>query len=363
MADHTHIEWTDATWNPITGCSVVSPGCTNCYAMRLAGTRMKHHPSRAGLTTDSKGGPVWNGEVRLNQDWLTQPMTWQKPRRIFVCAHGDLFHEAVPDAWIDKVFAVMALAPQHQFQVLTKRSRRMRDYMTLSPLSKGYRDGRPVIRADSVNEVEVSDWPLRNVWLGVSAEDQARADERIPELMETPAAVRFVSIEPMLGPINLNRIDVGAWINSYRPQHVPSDFDPICKWPLLAPFEHMQSGYTSPGIDWVIVGGESGRGARPMHTNWARSIRDQCAAAGVAYFHKQNGEWIDADEWLRHRRVMAGPRRLVSPLNFEDAEILAGIGGYRFEHHSDGSTMIRVGKSHADRLLDGVEHNGFPHQL
>ena len=112
MADGTKIEWTDATWNPITGCNVVSPGCTNCYAMKLAGGRLRHHPSRVGLTEASKSGPVWNGKVRLNADWLDQPLRWAKPRRVFVCAHGDLFHEFVPDEWIDGVFAVMALAPQ-----------------------------------------------------------------------------------------------------------------------------------------------------------------------------------------------------------------------------------------------------------
>ncbi len=120
MSDKSHIEWTDATWNPITGCSVLSPGCTHCYAMKLAGTRLRNHPSRAGLTTDSKAGPVWTGEVRFNAQWLLQPLGWSKPRMIFVCAHGDLFHDDVPVEWIDKVFAVMALAPQHTFQVLTK---------------------------------------------------------------------------------------------------------------------------------------------------------------------------------------------------------------------------------------------------
>jgi len=128
MSDGTKIEWTDATWNPITGCSIVSPGCTNCYAMRLAGTRMKHHPTRIGLTVDSKAEPVWNGQVRFNEQALDHPLRWRRPRRIFVCAHGDLFHESVPDEWIDQVFAVMALAPQHTFQVLTKRAKRMREW-------------------------------------------------------------------------------------------------------------------------------------------------------------------------------------------------------------------------------------------
>ncbi len=129
MADRTKIEWTDATWNPITGCSVVSPGCTNCYAMKLAGGRLRGHPSRKGLTIPSKAGPVWTGEVRLNEEWLDQPLRWRKPRSIFVCAHGDLFNENVPDEWIDQVYGVMALCPQHTFQVLTKRPERMREYI------------------------------------------------------------------------------------------------------------------------------------------------------------------------------------------------------------------------------------------
>ena len=228
MADGTKIEWTDATWNPITGCNVVSPGCTNCYAMKLAGRRLRHHPSRAGLTEASKSGPVWNGKVRLNADWLDQPLRWAKPRRVFVCAHGDLFHESVPDEWIDGVFAVMALAPQHQFQVLTKRPARMREYMASIDNNDGgrlhgFRHALVEGMAQKIHHERTSEdpslWlavhlPLSNIWLGVSVEDQERADERIPPLLETPAAVRFISAEPMLGPIDLlpwiNRLDVAT---------------------------------------------------------------------------------------------------------------------------------------------------------
>lgn len=257
MADKTKIEWTDATWNPITGCSVVSPGCTNCYAMRLAGTRLKHHPSRKGLTDMSKAGPVWNGEVRLNEGWLDQPLRWKKPRRIFVCAHGDLFHENVPDEWIDKVFAVMALAPQHTFQVLTKRSERMRDYLDgyaswlrvenlLDELKPSSLWNSNVLSAQSILG---SAQPLPNVWLGVSAEDQKRWDERVVrDLNNTPAAVRWVSAEPLLDPIYADDIE---------------------------------------GLDWVVCGGESGPGYRPMNPEWAQWMRDQCKGAGVAFYMKQ----------------------------------------------------------------------------
>lgn len=263
MADKSKIEWTEATWNPITGCTVVSPGCTNCYAMKLAGGRLQHHPSRAGLTKPSKKGPVWTGEVRFNEKWLDQPIRWKRPRAIFVCAHGDLFHESVPDEWIDKVFAVMALAPQHTFQVLTKRSARMREYLTanltwervegsMEPMKFGWPPYERQLGSLSLTiarDIEVGILP--NVWLGVSAEDQKRADERIPDLLQTPAAVRWVSAEPLLGPI-----DFMLWLHA---------------------------------LDWIVAGGESGPKSkvRDMDHAWPRAIRDQCKGAGTAFFMKQ----------------------------------------------------------------------------
>ena len=329
MAETSAIEWTDATWQPVTGCSVVSPGCTNCYAMRLAGTRLAHHPSRAGLTIDTKAGPVWNGKVRLNEEWLLQPLRWRRPRRIFVCAHGDLFHESVPDEWIDRVFAVMALAPQHTFQVLTKRAKRMREYLATRagdwqmvwpdanppgalPVSRS--EQRLRIAGHRAHRVV---FPLPNVWLGVSAEDQARADERIPDLLATPSAVRFVSCEPLLGRLDLTRVSPNGVqsIDALSGRSITPDY----------------SGW--PRLDWIIAGGESGPGARPMHPQWARSLRDQCEEAGVPFFHKQNGEFASVSE-------------------------VCGVGA----HHQfpDGSTVRRVGKARAGRLLDGREHNAMP---
>lgn len=270
MADGSRISWTDATWNPITGCSVISPGCANCYAMKLAGTRLRAHPSRAGLTIASKSGPVWNGEVRLNEGWLTQPLQWRRPRRIFVCAHGDLFHESVPDEWIDLVFAVMALAPQHTFQVLTKRAARMREYM--DRLSKGWVlrlshaineiGGAAILAADAPGR-PTPRWPIPNIWLGVSAEDQPRADERVGELLATPAAIRFLSAEPLLGSMDLWR--AGMKINGRL------------------------DGATGERrfLDWVIVGEESGDGRREMDWDHVRRLRDDCALAGTAFFFKQ----------------------------------------------------------------------------
>lgn len=280
MADGTKIEWADATWQIVTGCSIVSPGCTNCYAMRLAGARLREHPSRKGLTKVVNGKPVWTGEVRFNEEWLTQPLRWKKPRRIFVCAHGDLFHEAVPDEWIDRVFAVMALCPQHTFQVLTKRAERMRKYISLANCRHpGFREIAVGLDVKFAYRSNVRcTWPLLNVWLGVTAEDQQRADERIPDLLATPAAKRFVSVEPMLGQVDLELAQCTCpWPSDAKAtRHLlgcPSDRRPHRIW----------------SVDWVICGGESGRGARPMHPDWARALRDQCAAAGVPFFMKQMG--------------------------------------------------------------------------
>lgn len=346
MAESSSIEWTDATWNPVTGCSVVSPGCTNCYAMKLAGTRLQHHPSRAGLTRDSKAGPVWTGEVRLNEKWLDQPLRWRRPRRIFVCAHGDLFHESVPDEWIDRIFAVMALAPQHSFQVLTKRADRMRAYVTeqaaggrfitdwiariLAPLPGGGYDtgqlkGAARERLREANRrcggTPFSARPLPNVWLGVSVEDQARADERIPDLLATPAAVRFLSCEPLLGLVDLDTIYVRR--HGQLPTELSHRLGDYVR-PLRGNFTD------SPKLDWVIAGGESGPGARPADPAWVRLLRDQCADAGVAFFFKQWGAWhADALRYTDMEGRCPPPRML-------------------------------IGKKKAGRLLDGAEHNAMP---
>lgn len=340
MAENTHIEWTDDTWNPITGCSVVSPGCTSCYAMKLAGTRLRHHLSRAGLTVESKAGPVWNGHVRFNEQWLDQPMRRKRPRMIFVCAHGDLFHENVPDGWIDRVFAVMASSPQHTFQVLTKRSARLRRYLEgtnvrnrISAILGGFPPG-----TEDYDYVDGMPWPLPNVWLGVSAEDQARADERIPDLLATPAAVRFLSAEPLLAPIDLTALAVRDGVRLDALQRYVAKSLGDGHW------DHRAT--TAPGLDWVIVGGESGQGARPMHPDWARSLRDQCSSAGVPFFFKQWGAW--------------GPVPGLESTPRQPRERFRK-GGPKFQRCDlDGAAMINFGKKGTGRLLDGVEHNGMP---
>lgn len=352
MADNTKIEWTDATWNPITGCSVTSPGCTNCYAMQLAGTRLKHLPSRKGLTQKSKAGPVWTGEVRFNEHELTKPLRWKRPRMIFVCAHGDLFHESVPGAWIDRVFAVMALCPQHTFQVLTKRADRMRVYMTT---------GRHVeiqmqTRSLGLHELKRRErmqghvhrgalLPLPNVWLGVSVEDQQRADERIPDLLATAAAIRWISAEPLLEAVDLRvlRYDGMVYINGLTGDHGVT-------WPYQG---------RGPGLDWVVAGGESGPGARPMHPDWARALRDQCAAADVPFFFKQWGEWAPGVSIDGH---VTRPENTADWFNdrWSFEEITPRMAS---ELHVDDEPLLwRCGKKRAGRLLDGVEHNGMPRQ-
>lgn len=311
MAEHSTIEWTDATWQIVTGCSLASPGCTNCYAMKLAGSRLQHHPSREGLTAPSKAGPVWNGKVRFNEEWLLQPMLWTRGRNIFVAAHGDLFHPEVADGVLDQVFAVMAASPQHTFQVLTKRSARARAYLTAPDVveriiaalerlaeiigpGKNSRDPKggagwnAWAAAESLKLGNVQSswplWPLKHVWLGVSAEDQRRADERVPDLLATPAAVRFVSAEPLLGPIDFTRISLGM-----KPGYVLGEDGQPDRPEMFKVVRDalMDTGGDFERLDWIIVGCESGPNARPMQEAWVLSIVEQGRAAGVACFVKQ----------------------------------------------------------------------------
>lgn len=314
MADRTAIEWTDATWNPVTGCTKVSPGCDHCYAEtiahRFAGT--KAYPD--------------GFDVTLRPERLDQPLRWQRPRLVFVNSMSDLFHKDIPDEYIAKVFAVMALAPQHTFQVLTKRHGRMRSLLS-SGLFQRWVEEEASSRAGRIVNAR---WPLPNVWLGVSVEDQQRADLRIPALLDTPAAVRFLSCEPLLGPVDLRQA-----LAKYRPgdEH-PWDNDELKARDIL---------------HWVIAGGESGPAARPMHPDWARSLRDQSQTADIAFHFKQWGEYVPY-----HREH--DPWAWTEPAGWISAEPGALVSESKAEADDSGAhytAVWRVGKKSAGRELDG----------
>lgn len=336
MADRTSISWTDATWNPLAGCSRVSEGCRNCYAEGMAARFNKPGQWGEGLATmvrtlDGKAAPRWTGEVRFNEAALDQPLRWRKPRRIFVNSTSDLFHEAAPDEWIDKVFAVMALSPRHTFQILTKRPERMREY--LQPFDQRRADslGKMVVGLGYIGPLEALRWPLPNVWLGVSVEDQVTADVRIPYLLATPAAVRFISAEPLLGPVDLTDLTIRV-----RPGEEPcglagADALTGMHWDAVDTITGIY-GSPDPRLDWVIVGGESGPRARPMHPDWVRKIRDQCAESAVPFHFKQWGCHLPAGQ-------TATQSGLWKP--------------------SCDSTLFTTVKN-AGRHLDGVEHLAFP---
>jgi protein gp37 len=294
MGDKTSIEWTEASWNPVRGCSRVSKGCEHCYAdgvaRRFAGVGQPYE-GLVRIGKDGKAKAQWNGTVRVVSEHLADPLRWTRPRMVFVNSMSDLFHEALPFETIAAIFGVMAAAPQHTFQVLTKRPQRAREFFDwyegesgtgASPYAavctarealanageKHVRDALAGATRDALAGA-TEDWALPNVWLGVSVEDQATADERIPHLLACPAAVRWVSYEPALGPVRFDRL-TGA--------------DGI--WTDAMP-ERMSE--REAGLDWIVVGGESGPGARPFDLAWARSVIAQCREAGVAVFVKQLG--------------------------------------------------------------------------
>jgi protein gp37 len=296
----TGIEWTEETWNPVTGCSKVSAGCQFCYAAAVARRFWPtqypvvlldgRHPDAIPSTELARA--IGNGDTRprafgdvwCHAERLPDPLRWRKPRRVFVNSMSDLFHPDVPDAFIDQVFAVMALTPRHTYQVLTKRPERMHRYVIAegSMCSReafingeiwsrlGTKDGNKIEHGGNWR----CKWPLPNVWLGVSVENQETADKRIPLLLQTPAALRFVSCEPLLGPIDLNTIDT------------TSDTDPGYS---ALELRDDDEGDLVETLDWVIVGGESGPKARPCYTSWIRSLIRQCESAAVPCFVKQVG--------------------------------------------------------------------------
>jgi protein gp37 len=360
MAEHSKTEWTDSTWNPIrarnlaTGkigwhCEHVSEGCRNCYAESMN--------KRLGTGLDFKPGHRKDIEIFLDEKMLLAPLRWKKPRIIFVNSMSDTFADFVTDEMIDRTFAVMALCPQHKFQVLTKRAGRMRSYCEglvqnrlrdavepgTWPLTRHHTDAwldpGASIEHRALYHAKFVTLPLRNVWLGVSAEDQATADERIPLLLETPAAVRFVSLEPLLGAIDLTHVRHQLAGQSFMVANA------------LHAADSLNKGIPQTRLDWVIVGGESGTHARPMHPQWARDLRDQCAAAGVPFFFKQWGEWRPHERDYPRNSDRAG---IIYP---GGRFVRRGLGDASGE---GGADMFMAGKKAAGRLLDGIEHNGMP---
>jgi protein gp37 len=406
MADKSKIEWTDATWNPIRGCSRVSEGCRNCYAETVANRFCGPGSAYEGVVqidANGKGLGKWNGQIKFVEKRLLDPLHWKQPRKIFVNSMSDLFHENVTDEMLDRIFAVMALCPQHTFQILTKRPERMLAYLEGLDVdghdmagsdgamrwateaggffSLGKRVDRLIAeficdahedtclfddtdpdgeRIDEFYCLKPIQWPLPNVWLGVSVENQPAADERIPLLLKTPAAVIFISAEPLLGALNLmSNLGGTAWIGGQRGcgglHH--GDGSPDCPSYL----HHHHDDRCARGIDWVIVGGESGPGARPMHPDWARSLRDQCVAAGVPFFFKQWGEWSHPD----YKKPAETPGRYA--LMPQDGT--TGMYGTTFteidhypRHFTSFGSIVRerVGKKAAGDLLDGVQWHQFP---
>lgn len=295
------IAWCDRTWNCVRGCSRVSEGCRNCIAERQAarfsGKRgmLNEDPPVTdwgpfhGFVQITNGHPQWTGKVELVEKHLEDPLHWRKPCKVFVNSMSDLFHEALPDEAIDRVFAVMALCPQHTFQILTKRPERMLEWFSRWTTKRFTYVRRGVT-------FEAGEWPYPNIWLGVSVEDQKTTDERIPLLLQTPAAVRFVSYEPALAAVDFAKyFDEGLecnYCNRWRGteetgtpdgnEEDPGFLCPECGEAVAhLPLDEL--------LDWIIVGGESGPGARPFDIAWARNTIEQCKAAGVACFVKQLG--------------------------------------------------------------------------
>jgi protein gp37 len=311
------IEWTERTWNPILGCDKVSPGCKNCYAIRMA-WRLQHNPLMAdrykGLTTKTEGGNInWTGTLRMVPAVLHLPLDVKKPTTWFVNSMSDLFHESLTFGMIDEVFDVMDACPQHTFQILTKRPSRMLEYFHWKHEGNGTKFGR---------------LPLANVWLGTSIEDQERGNERLKALLNTPAVVRFVSCEPLLGPLSLG----------------------LC---LATEVTDLIKDVLHNTLHWVIVGGESGPKARPMHPDWARNLRNECTHIGIHFFFKQWGEWkpfkyVNLKGEAYVNLTPSGKNEILLNPDCQPGLFPASIN------------MERVGKKKAGRLLDGMEWNEMP---
>ncbi|WP_267294011.1 phage Gp37/Gp68 family protein [Mycobacterium hackensackense] len=347
MAD-TAIEWATRVWNPTTGCDRVSAGCDHCYALTMA-KRLKGMGHRK---YQRDGDPRTSGPgfaATHHSGVLGDPFKWRKPQRVFVNSMSDLFHDDIPDVFIAHVWKVMKSNPKHTFMVLTKRHARMRSLLSSPDFQEMVFSFGGVGRGQAGAHLsQYRKWPVPNVHLGVSAENQRWADIRIPTLMETPAAVRFISAEPMLGPIKLSHL------HSHCPTHdFPGGF---CV------------GYCPDRVlpDWVIVGGESGPRARPMHPNWARGLRDQCTKIGIPFFFKQHGEWAPAPWHGPDGATHAFTGGLYQDDNGDWVENFMALGHSPTSSERDLTTppgsqgMRRVGKKAAGRELDGRTWDEFP---
>ncbi|NUS38293.1 MAG: phage Gp37/Gp68 family protein [Lysobacter sp.] len=400
MGDRTGIEWTDATWNPVRGCARVSAGCQHCYAERVAARFAGEGGPYEGLIHQKTG--AWNGTVKLVPEALQIPWRWSRPRRIFVNSMSDLFHPDVPFEFIAAVFWVMSVTSRHTYQILTKRPERMLEFFHWLIARQGSEDldfivavdgslkGTPFVSDsaesamdDSIHEAAQTipeiralwwepykagkrggydncgpGWPYENVWLGVSVENQKAAEERIPLLLQCPAAVRWISAEPLLGPVDLRAVSVpyvgteGPLETSYRINALTGEKFAPPRWPDL------QAGAR---IDWVVAGGESGPGARPMHPAWARSLLYQCTEAGVPFLFKQWGDWAPTE-------VVAGGdlggdmrRDLVRIVKASRLHAWPASDGDSDGHFRPGDArMRRLGKKAAGRLLDGALLDEYP---
>lgn len=336
MSETTTIEWTrnddgtpGRTWNPVTGCTKISAGCDMCYAETIAERFRGHAAFPNGF------------DIQIRHNKMNDPLTWRKPTRVFVNSMSDLFHDQIHKEEIAWIFAVMATARRHTFQLLTKRHGRMRSLLNDPNFAHKVRHRAEVNMGLNRDDFV---WPLPNLWLGVSVENQQWADTRIRPLMQTPAAVRFLSCEPLLGPIQLHRGHAHCPTHDFPGGFCMGDCPDIIT------------------ADWLIDGGESGRKARPAHPDWYRSLRDQSEKYGIAYFHKQNGEWADRTQLTADQRATASvwDEKRVLYVHPDDGRTQTH-GEWDTGDHAEGWACVqRVGKKAAGRLLDGREHNDFP---
>lgn len=317
MSSKSKIEWTQTSWNPLVGCTKVSEGCRNCYAIRFSHRMSTTVPSYFGITKKINGKPEWSDKIRVDRNKLRWPLTWKRARMIFVNSMSDMFHERVDDLDIAEIFAIMATESRHTFQILTKRPQRMAKLLTDETFKKsvttylhnwGYS-----LKLDNV-------WPLRNVWVGASVENEKSAIERVPYLLMTPAAIRWISAEPLLGRIT--KCSLGIKLR---------------------------------GIQWIVAGGETGPNARPAYPDWFRALRDLCVSSGVPFFFKQWGEWGTVENLKVYKNSQLA---IVDPatgdffLRNKTYNLLMPVEKSRH--------MIRAGRKAAGRLLDGKEWNEYP---